>query len=80
MVKKTMRARRSTTIVTTSTMAARHLASTLQSVLHWVTTERALQSYHIAKKMNLKVDESKVKLTNASGDHMSVEGETQLFL
>ena len=36
--------------------------------------------HQIAKKMILKVHESKVKLTNASGDYMSMEGETQLFL
>ena len=30
--------------------------------------------------MNLKIDSTKVKLTNASGDKMETEGETQLFL
>ena len=30
--------------------------------------------------MNLKINNTKVRLTNASGDKMSVEGETQLFL
>ena len=36
--------------------------------------------HQVTKKMNLKMDTSKVKLTNASGDQKSVEGETQLFL
>ena len=34
----------------------------------------------VANKMNLKIDNTKVRLTNASGDKMSVEGGTQLFL
>ena len=33
-----------------------------------------------ANKMNLKIKRTQVKLTNASGDNMSVEDETQLFL
>ena len=33
-----------------------------------------------AKKMNLNIASTKVKLTNASGDIMATEGETYLFL
>ena len=34
----------------------------------------------VANKINLNIDNTKVRLTNASGKKMSVEGETQLFL